>query len=104
MALCDQWYISYDNEAWKQKIRQHVEDEKSFRTYTDNVRRLFMYTVNWLREWGCSRSFGEGTLLPWDKQYLIESLSDSTVYFAYYTIVHYLQGLFKSYFLFLSIR
>jgi leucyl-tRNA synthetase len=30
--------------------------------------------------------------LPWDKQFLIESLSDSTIYFAYYTIAHHLQG------------
>lgn len=32
-----------------------------------------------------------GTLLPWDKQYVIESLSDSTIYMSYYTICHFLQ-------------
>lgn len=32
-----------------------------------------------------------GTRLPWDEQYLIESLSDSTIYNAYYTVVHLLQ-------------
>ena len=32
-----------------------------------------------------------GTKLPWDQQYLIESLSDSTIYMAYYTIAHLLQ-------------
>ena len=30
--------------------------------------------------------------MPFDSQYLIESLSDSTIYMAYYTISHYLQG------------
>lgn len=30
--------------------------------------------------------------MPWDTQYLIESLSDSTIYMAYYTVVHYLQS------------
>ena len=49
-------------------------------------------TVDWLKEWGCSRSFGLGTQLPWDPQYLIESLSDSTIYMSYYTISHYMQG------------
>jgi leucyl-tRNA synthetase len=44
-----------------------------------------------LNQWACSRSFGLGTRLPWDEQYLIESLSDSTVYMAYYTVAHYLQ-------------
>lgn len=51
-----------------------------------------IYTINWLREWGCSRSFGLGTKLPFDEQYVIESLSDSTIYFAYYTVAHMLQG------------
>jgi leucyl-tRNA synthetase len=47
--------------------------------------------AGWLQQWACSRSFGLGTRLPWDEQYLIESLSDSTIYMAYYTIAHYLQ-------------
>jgi leucyl-tRNA synthetase len=33
-----------------------------------------------------------GTKLPWDEQWLIESLSDSTIYMAYYTVAHLLQG------------
>ena len=33
-----------------------------------------------------------GTRLPWDEQYLIESLSDSTIYMSYYTVAHLLQG------------
>lgn len=48
--------------------------------------------VEWLREWACSRQFGLGTLLPWDEQWVIESLSDSTIYMAYYTIAHLLHG------------
>ena len=30
--------------------------------------------------------------MPWDEQFVIESLSDSTIYMAYYTISHLLQG------------
>jgi leucyl-tRNA synthetase len=30
--------------------------------------------------------------LPWDEQYLIESLSDSTIYMAFYTVAHILQN------------
>jgi leucyl-tRNA synthetase len=33
-----------------------------------------------------------GTKLPWDPKYLIESLSDSTIYNAYYTVAHLLQS------------
>ena len=31
-----------------------------------------------------------GTKLPWDEKWLIESLSDSTIYMAYYTVAHML--------------
>ena len=43
-------------------------------------------------KWACSRSFGLGTKVPWDTQFVIESLSDSTVYMSYYTVAHLLQG------------
>lgn len=33
-----------------------------------------------------------GTKMPWDEKWLIESLSDSTIYMAYYTIAYLLQG------------
>ena len=49
-------------------------------------------TVSWLQEWACSRSYGLGTRIPWEEESLIESLSDSTLYFAYYTVAHLLQG------------
>ena len=35
-------------------------------------------------------ALGLGSRLPWDKKFLVESLSDSTVYMAYYTIAHFL--------------
>ncbi|KAF1760670.1 hypothetical protein GCK72_008919 [Caenorhabditis remanei] len=61
------------------------------RTFNDETRRSLETTVDWLREYACSRSYGLGTKLPWDTQYLIESLSDSTIYNAYYTVAHLLQ-------------
>ena len=48
--------------------------------------------MDWLGEWACSRSFGLGTRIPWDEQFVIESLSDSTIYMSFYTIAHLLQG------------
>jgi leucyl-tRNA synthetase len=48
--------------------------------------------LDWLKEWGCSRTAGLGTELPWDDQFIVESLSDSTIYMAYYTVAHMLQG------------
>ncbi len=30
--------------------------------------------------------------MPWDENWLIEGLSDSTIYMAYYTVAHLLQA------------
>lgn len=56
------------------------------------IRKSFCDAVGWLGEWACSRSFGLGTHVPWDEKFLIESLSDSTIYMAYYLVAHFLQG------------
>ncbi|MFB6183913.1 MAG: class I tRNA ligase family protein, partial [Haloarculaceae archaeon] len=49
------------------------------------------HTIDWLNEWPCIRNYGLGTKLPWDDDFVIEPLSDSTIYMAYYTIAHRLQ-------------
>ena len=59
--------------------------------YSEECQKQFTHVLGWLHEWACSRSFGLGTRVPWDPQYLIESLSDSTIYMAYYTVAHILQ-------------
>ena len=49
----------------------------------------FENVFNWLRERACARQSGLGTLLPWDKNWIIESLSDSVIYMIYYIIAKY---------------
>ena len=89
VALCDQWYINYGSETERNILKEYVNSD-DFKTFNNGIKVAFNGAIDWLEEWGCSRSFGLGTKLPWDEQYLIESLSDSTIYMAYYTIVHYL--------------
>lgn len=89
VALCDQWYLDYGNEEWKAQAERALA---GVNTYHDEVRKNFQATLKWLHEYACSRTYGLGTKLPWDQQWLIESLSDSTIYNAYYTVAHYLQG------------
>ncbi|CAO1370357.1 unnamed protein product [Diamesa tonsa] len=89
VALCDQWYINYGEEKWLADSKKMLENME---TYHDECRRNFEHCLNWLHEYACSRTYGLGTKLPWDEQWLIESLSDSTIYMAFYTIVHFLQG------------
>ncbi|KAK9806349.1 hypothetical protein WJX72_010942 [[Myrmecia] bisecta] len=89
VALTDQWYIIYGEEEWAKATRQCLAQME---TFADECRHGFEHTLGWLNQWACSRSFGLGTRLPWDPQYLIESLSDSTIYMAYYAVAHLLQG------------
>ncbi|RNF06274.1 leucine--tRNA ligase [Trypanosoma rangeli] len=87
VALCDQWYIEYGKEEWKKAVMKHLEDMNMF---FPGVRNGFEETLNWLADWPCSRTLGLGTKLPCDASgtMLIDSLSDSTIYMAYYTIAH----------------
>lgn len=89
VALCDQWYLDYGEESWKAKTKELLEN---LETYTDDTKNNFNATLDWLHEHACSRSYGLGSKIPWDEKYLIESLSDSTIYMAFYTVVHLLQG------------
>jgi leucyl-tRNA synthetase len=87
VALTDQWYITYGEEEWKNLSEECFAN---MNLYSDETRHGFEHTLGWLNQWACSRSFGLGTRIPWDKQFLVESLSDSTVYMAYYTVAHIL--------------
>ena len=90
VAYLDQWYLTYGEEEWRDAVMKHVKSDKSFSAY--GCRKDYIDALNWMGKWACSRSFGLGTILPWDKKFVIESLSDSTIYMAYYTIAHLLQG------------
>ncbi|XP_029053430.2 leucine--tRNA ligase, cytoplasmic [Osmia bicornis bicornis] len=89
VALCNQWYLDYGEENW---MKQTIKALNNLNTYHDEVRRNFLACIDWLHEYACSRTYGLGTKLPWDETWLIESLSDSTIYMAYYTVAHLLQG------------
>lgn len=87
VALTDQWYLSYGDEQWRSLISAHVHSD-AFNSYNAPLLESFEKAIDWLKEWACSREFGLGTQLPWDTKWVIDSLSDSTVYMALYTIAH----------------
>lgn len=88
--LEDQWFLKYSDEEWKNLARRCLSQEN---VIPEEVRANFEYYIGWLDDWACSRRIGLGTKLPWDKQWLIEPLSDSTIYMAYYTIAKYMKNL-----------
>jgi len=81
--LEEQWFLKYSAPEWKEKVRQALEN---MRIYPETARQWFFDVVEWLREWACARKTGMGTPLPWSKGWIVETLSDSTIYMAFYTI------------------
>jgi leucyl-tRNA synthetase len=81
--LSDQWFLNYSDAEWKAKAKEAVAQ---MQIYPETAKPGFFTVIDWLREWACARTTGFGTPLPWGKGWIIETLSDSTVYMAFYTI------------------
>ena len=86
--VSDQWFLNYSNPIWKAQAHKALDRMK---LYPEKARKQFEYVLDWLKDWACTREYGLGTELPWDRRWVVESLSDSTIYMAYYTIAKYLQ-------------
>ncbi|PVI05866.1 leucyl-tRNA synthetase [Periconia macrospinosa] len=92
-GLLDQWFMNYgtaenrgDGE-WAEKVLGHINE---MQLYYPEVKHAFTGVVAWLGNWACARSYGLGTKVPWDPSVMVESLSDSTIYQAYYSFAHLL--------------
>jgi leucyl-tRNA synthetase len=81
--LSDQWFLNYSDKQWKEKAKEVVAQ---MTIYPDSAKQSFYTVIDWLREWACARTTGFGTPLPGGKGWIVETLSDSTIYMAYYTI------------------
>ncbi|KAI1787323.1 leucine-tRNA ligase [Ganoderma leucocontextum] len=89
IALMDQWYLDYGEALWRAQAEKLVA---KMETYNVETRNAFEGVLAWLNQWACARTYGLGSKLPWDPTFLVESLSDSTIYMAYYTIAHLLHS------------
>jgi len=85
--LENQWFLDYSNSEWKELARKAL---KAMKIFPEEFRKDFEYTIEWVKERACARQRGLGTELPWSPGWIIESLSDSTIYMAYYTISKYI--------------
>ncbi len=85
----DQWFIDYGKPEWKALAHKNLD---KMEILPEELRQEFSNVIDWLHEKACARKSGMGTRLPWDKEWIIESLSDSTIYMAYYTIVKHIKA------------
>jgi len=86
--VSDQWFLTYSNPEWKTRA---LECLSRMRIIPEEIRKEFENKIDWLRDKACARRKGLGTRLPWDKEWLIESLADSTIYMAYYILAKYIK-------------
>ena len=83
--LEDQWFLKYSDPEWKKLAHQCVDEAKM---YPESARQWFHDVIDWIKDWPCARRVGLGTPLPWSPGWIVETLSDSTIYMAFYTIRH----------------
>jgi len=88
--LKDQWFIDYGIPEWKEKAKECLS---AMKTIPEASRSEYLYTIDWLKTRPCTRAAGLGTKFPFDENKMIEALSDSTIYMAYYTIAHLLHDI-----------
>jgi leucyl-tRNA synthetase len=81
--LEDQWFLKYSDPEWKKLAHELVNDCEM---NPESIRQWFHDVVDWIKDWPCARRVGLGTPLPWSPGWIVETLSDSTIYMAFYTI------------------
>ncbi len=83
----DQWFINYADKDLTEATKAHVENMNlNPPEFSENVKGI----LDWFRERACVR-LGNwlGTKFPFDDKWIIEAISDSTLYPVYYTISLY---------------
>jgi leucyl-tRNA synthetase len=81
--LEDQWFLDFNAKGWKAKAYRCL---KEMELLPETMRKLFEDTFEWLDKRPAARKRGLGTPLPFDRNWIIESLSDSTIYMSFYII------------------
>ncbi|AIZ56417.1 leucine--tRNA ligase [Candidatus Methanoplasma termitum] len=83
----DQWFINYGDESLTERTDKHCYDMEIYPPeFYENVHS----TLKWFRERACVRQGNWlGTKFPYDEKWIIEAISDSTLYPLYYIISIY---------------
>lgn len=82
-VLEDQWFLDFNAKGWKDLAYKCLN---KMELLPETMRKLFEDTFEWLDKRPAARRRGLGTPLPFDKGWIIESLSDSTIYMAFYIL------------------
>lgn len=83
----DQWFIDYANASLTENCKRHAKSMHILpQDYYVNVQGV----LDWFRERACVRQGNWlGTRFPFDPKWIIEAISDSTLYPVYYLVAPY---------------
>ncbi|MEM4293579.1 MAG: leucine--tRNA ligase [Thermoplasmata archaeon] len=90
----DQWFIKYSDAALKERAKSHAEKMNLYpRSYHEEIKKV----IDWYSDRACiRRGRWLGTEFPYKEGWIIEPISDSTLYPAFYIISKYVnEGLLK---------
>jgi len=83
--LSGQWFLNYKEDHIKQKAYDFLDNCVYL---PEKLKETQIGYIKWVEMRPCARKRGIGTTLPYDKSWIIEPLSDSTIYQMLYLIYH----------------
>ncbi len=84
-VLKDQWFLNYDDPKWKE---QALESLGMSEFTPRDTKRVVAESIKTAKKRAFTLNRGMGTPLPWEERSIIDSLSDSTLYFLFYIFAH----------------
>jgi leucyl-tRNA synthetase len=88
VSMQESWFLEYGDPGWKDKVEGLLNNMEII---PEEKREDYEHTIDWVESWPAIRNFGLGTKLPFDEEFVVEPLSDSTIYMAFYTIKHIIE-------------
>ena len=88
-VLTDQYLLAYSDPEWKERTKAALA---RMSIHPEDVRKNLEWFIDWYDDWAFVRTSGLGTNLPWDPKFMVETLSDSTVYMAYYIVAKHVNS------------
>ncbi|MCL5239720.1 MAG: leucine--tRNA ligase [Candidatus Marsarchaeota archaeon] len=86
----DQWFLNYGDAKWKDTTKEAFG---KINMLPEKSRNAFSAAIDWIDLRAVARARGLGTKFPLDRNFIIEPLSDSTIYPSFYTISNAIRGI-----------
>ena len=86
----DQWFIRYSDQALTERSKEYVKEMNIYpKEYKDNLPGV----LDWFGDRACTR-LGNwlGSKFPFDENWIVEPISDSTLYPAYYIVSKFINN------------